>query len=91
MTSQSAKPRTMKAIVASAGCALSGLVMFLAAGASRALAQVSGDTTEIPHNAPSNWADQFVGWPLLLLALVLIIAVGSVYALKMVRVRYPKG
>lgn len=59
--------------------------------ASVAVAQVSGDNSAIPENPPKNWSDLYLGKPIMAVAILLTIAVVVVYAVKMIRMRYPRS
>ncbi|MCC7078141.1 MAG: hypothetical protein IT198_13545 [Acidimicrobiia bacterium] len=59
--------------------------------ASTLLAQVQAPDSEIPENAPKNWSIQFIGDPLVPLAILLVIVCVIVYAWRMIRLRYPRA
>lgn len=66
-------------------------LMTLAVSATAALAQVNGETAQIPEAAPKNWSVQFLGEPLVAAAVVASVAAVLVYALRLIKVRYPRG
>jgi heme/copper-type cytochrome/quinol oxidase subunit 2 len=74
--------RMLTSVTTAAVCAL------LLAGP--AVAQVGGQTSQIPPTPPKNWSNLFVAWPLMLLAVILVAGVLGYYSYKMVKVRYQK-
>lgn len=62
---------------------------FLFITAAAAVAQFKGEEAEIPQDPPTNWTTGWVGWPLLGIAVAVVLGVAIYYSVKMIRLRYP--
>jgi hypothetical protein len=71
--------------------ALLTAVTALVLGALPAAAQLSGDTAAIPEAAPKNWSIQFIAEPTVAVVALAIVACIVWYAVKMIKLRYPRA
>lgn len=79
--------RNMTRAATAAFFALAALVL----GAVPAAAQVSGDTSTIPENAPKNWSIQFIAEPTVAVVVLAIVVCIAWYAVRMIKLRYPRA
>ena len=83
-------PSTIRTTARYAAVLLAAVTAFVL-GALPAAAQVSGDTAAIPENAPKNWSIQFIAEPTVAVVVLAIVVCIVWYAVKMIKLRYPRA